>query len=108
MKKLILSLIIVWFIGCATPQEKFLDSINYQYYKGNCREVAEQKVAVLTAMGYRAEVVNCKARSKYEWNHAAVKVWMPDGAYLLDNGVIMDMPWRYSEVQAQCWMFILP
>jgi hypothetical protein len=75
---------------------------------GNCRTTAEQKVLALNKLGIKAEVVHCESRDKYSWDHAAVKATANNEEWFLDNGTIMDVPWRYNEVKKHCFDFILP
>ncbi len=112
---MLLCLVVVALNGCATPGERLLtkinDDVNYQASQnkfGQCRTIAEQKVAILTGMGIKAEVVHCEARNKYSWDHAAVKATLDGQGWLLDNGVIMDVPWEYNSVKRWCYDFILP
>ena len=110
----ILTVIFIWFIGCATPGERLLtkinDDVNYAtpHKFGECRTAAEQKVKILTDMGIRAEVVHCEARDKYSWDHAGVKCYLDGQEWFLDNGTIMDVPWEYNAVKKACYDFILP
>lgn len=136
MKKLLISLIFLTLIGCAgfrsnwrvvtsdtppvdtwktMPKNEFLltevnDWVNYHIGKksGDCKINSEKKVALLKELGFDAEAIHCQARSKYEWSHSAVKVKLGDEYYLLDNGTIVDVPWKYDEVKRYCYQFILP
>jgi hypothetical protein len=109
MKKLIFILLFI-LASCSTPAEKLLTKINddCNYRSKNCRTIADQKVAILTNMGIKAEVVHCEARDTYEWDHATVKATIEGQEWILDNGMIIDVPWKYSEVKKYCYDFILP
>ena len=111
----LITLLILSIYGCATPGERLLtkinDDVNYQAPQGKfgqCRTTAEQKVKILTDMGIKAEVVHCEARDKYSWDHAGVKATLDGQEWFLDNGTIMDVPWKYAEVKKACYDFILP
>jgi len=108
--KTILLFIVLALVGCASPGERLLTKVNddYNYRNINCRTIAEQKVLALENMGIKAEVVHCEARDKYSWDHAAVKATINGKEWFLDNGVIIDVPWDYKEVQKWCYDFILP
>lgn len=103
-------LIVLILVGCVTPAEKLLTKVNddCNYPRKNCREIAEQKVKVLTNMGIESTVIHCEARSKYSWDHAAVKAILDGQEWFLDNGTIIDVPWKYDEVKKYCYDFVLP
>jgi hypothetical protein len=97
-------------VGCTTPAEKLLTKVNdnCNYQQKNCRTIAEQKMQLLTILGIKSEIVHCKSRSKYSWDHAAVKVSINGEEWFLDNGTIMDIPWKYDEVKKYCYDYELP
>lgn len=114
MKHLLVIAIIIFLvclaIGCSTPAERILTKVNDDYnFKGmNCRKIAQQKVLALEIMGIEAKVVHCEARDKYSWDHAAVKATLDGQEWLLDNGRILDVVWKYDEIKKSCYDFYLP
>ena len=116
---IVLFFVLIGLLGCVSATEKLLtqvnDDVNYRTKVatgintfGNCRTTAEQKVKVLTDMGIKAELVHCSARDKYSWDHAGVKATVDGQEWFLDNGTIMDVPWKYAEVKKYCYDFMLP
>ena len=112
---MLVCLVAILMFGCASPGEKLLTKVNYDvnystpHKFGECRTAAEQKVKILTGMGIKAEVVHCDSRYwPYEWHHAVAKAYVDGQWWCLDNGVIIDVPWKYSEVQKSCYDFVLP